>query len=421
MSDLDRTRAARLMTAADLDALVLFQPEAFRYATGLHAGVAAMWRRGGAAAALVPADSRAPMAAIIPDHALHFGAQPALALELVTHPIWIDYVDYTHLSGDPLDGLTAAYRTQGLNVGCFAPRPETFCAETVFGLVRELLQDRGLDGAVIGTDLEFLPAADFARLQALTPGVTWRDGSEVLRRLRCIKNAREIACLRQASEASEAGMVHMASHARPGMTRADLDALWQSGVDAHAAEARLTVTGVRYGIAVGPNLASANPVLNRGDLVKADMGVAIDGYLSDGTRTYCMGPVPDAAARIYAVLTEAFAAGAEALKPGNTMGDVHASVLRTTRRLGLQDYQRGHFGHSIGASCGSEEWPFLSAGNEEVIEPGMVLAFETPFYAHGLGALMIEDQFLITRDGAQSMNTLPRHLVEMAHGSALVA
>ncbi|MCJ9671336.1 aminopeptidase P family N-terminal domain-containing protein, partial [Neorhizobium sp. SHOUNA12B] len=57
MSDIDRRHAERLMARAGLDALVIFQPEAFRYAVGAPAGVATMWGRAGAAIALVPADA----------------------------------------------------------------------------------------------------------------------------------------------------------------------------------------------------------------------------------------------------------------------------------------------------------------------------------------------------------------------------
>ncbi|MXN17884.1 M24 family metallopeptidase [Pseudooceanicola sp. GBMRC 2024] len=419
MSDLDRGRAARLMAARGIDALVLFQPEAFRYATGLDTGAAGMWRRGGASVALVPADTRMPMAAILADHALHFGPQPGHALELMTHPIWIDYVDYTHSGGDVLEGLGSAYRAQGLARPQFPPRPETFDAAAVFGLLHDLLCDRGLGRARIGVDLEFLPAADFALLRRLLPTARWSDGSDVLRRLRAIKTPREIACLRQASEASEAGLAHMAARARPGLTRSALERLWRDGAEAHAARAGQTISGLRAGISVGANLVSSDPVLATGDLVKADMGVAIGGYLSDGTRTFSLGPAPQAARDLFTVLEESFDAGAALLRPGTPLGEVHAAVLDRARRLGLASYQRGHFGHSVGASCGSEEWPFISAGNPEPIEPGMVLAFETPFYAHGLGALMIEDQFLITREGAEPMNRLPRGLTRLGQDMPL--
>ena len=88
-------------------------------------------------------------------------------------------------------------------------------------------------------------------------------------------------------------------------------------------------------------------------------------------------------------------------------------MLSTMRRHGFSEYYRGHFGHSVGSALGIEEWPFISHANTMVFEPNMVLAVEAPFYANGVGALMIEEQFLITADGAETMNALPRELVSI--------
>jgi len=88
-------------------------------------------------------------------------------------------------------------------------------------------------------------------------------------------------------------------------------------------------------------------------------------------------------------------------------------MLSTMRRHGFSEYYRGHFGHSVGSALGIEEWPFISHGNDMAIEPNMVLAVEAPFYANGLGALMIEEQFLITADGAETMNVLSQELVSI--------
>jgi len=406
MSELDRARAAALMGAAGLDALVLFQPEAFRYATGVDPGVAAMWRRAGGAVAVVPSDPAQPVIALLSDHAARFGPAPGPGVEVLTHRIWIDFVDWRPGANDPMAGLTAAYRTQGLG----GARPESFDAAKVFGLLGEALASGGLGRAAVGADFEFLPAADLALLQKTLPAVAWQDGSEVLRRLRCIKSPLEIEHLIDASNLSEAGLHHMAERLRPGLKRSELDALWREGVAAAAAKAGIHVSGDRAGISVGPDLVAPDPTTRPGDLVKADMGVAVAGYLSDGTRTYALGAPPEAALQVFAVLEEAFQAGLEQIGPGRPLGGVHAAVLATTRRLGLEDYYRGHFGHSIGASCGSEEWPFISDGNAEPMQAGMMLAFETPAYIHGLGAMMIEDQVLVTETGAQAINRLPRGL-----------
>lgn len=67
MAHLDRARAARMMRTAGLDALLLLSPESFTYATGAPAGVATMWRRAGAVAAVVPADPALETSAVVTD------------------------------------------------------------------------------------------------------------------------------------------------------------------------------------------------------------------------------------------------------------------------------------------------------------------------------------------------------------------
>ena len=81
---------------------------------------------------------------------------------------------------------------------------------------------------------------------------------------------------------------------------------------------------------------------------------------------------------------------------------------------GFETYGRGHFGHGVGASIWSEEWPFISAESAAVLEPNMVLAFETPWYIDGLGGFIIEDQVLITDTGCDVMAPLPRDLLRIS-------
>ena len=80
---------------------------------------------------------------------------------------------------------------------------------------------------------------------------------------------------------------------------------------------------------------------------------------------------------------------------------------------GFSTYGRGHFGHGVGASIWSEEWPFISADATAVAEPGMVLAFETPYYIKGLGGFIIEDQILITESSTEVMAASSCDLIEV--------
>lgn len=413
MRGLDRERARSLMARAGIDALVLFQPENFRYATGQPGGVATMWRRAGGAVAVVPFEPSDTIVAIVPDLFASDIRRRAPDIDVREHPIWVDCVDLSSLtSGLPTAGqITTAYREQGL----VHPRPETFEIKRVLDLLRVALSEKGLGSAKIGTDFAFLPVADFELIKAELPHVAWVDGSDVIRRLRAIKSASEIACLRRASVLAEAGLQDLMTRVQEGASVRVLSDAWRSGVGrAVEATGAGDFTGSWDFIAIGMDPWSSSGIVEKGAVIKADVGCLIDGYSSDGARTFSYGTPSSVARDIFSALSAAFERGLEAIRPGATFGEVHSATLGEMRAAGYAEYHRGHFGHGLGASVGSEEWPFISAGNEEVIRPGMVLALETPFYARGVGALMIEDQLLVTQEGVEVMNTLPRGMIDLA-------
>lgn len=414
MSDIDRRYAQELMVDARLDGLALFQPEAFRYAIGADAGVAAMWRRAGAAIALVPADANARLSAVISDHASAQARRAAPDVILKTHGLWIDSVDLSGLSCNAPDVSEAAMRVSGAYNAQGLVRPETFDAAQAFALLGELLGENGMRRGRIGIDLEFIPAADFALLQRVLPDVTFVDGSLVLRRLRAVKSVREIERLRRASTAAEAGLMAMAKAVFPGASVGDLSAAWKAGAQAAAKAGGFSLSGHWDYISIGGELSDIDAVVTPGAPIKADVGTLVDHYSSDGARTFSFGKVSPLAQEIFKALENAFASGLDRLVPGNRFSAVHEAMLASMRRDGYEAYYRGHFGHSVGGGVGIEEWPFFSADSTEILLPGMVVAMEAPFYGHGLGALMIEDQFLITQNGVECFNRLPRGLVDLS-------
>lgn len=408
MSDIDRVYAESLMRDAGLDALVLFQPEAFRYAIGAPAGVAAMWGRAGAAIAVVPADPKSHLAAIASDHAASAILKAMPGIDLRTHRIWIDSVDIT--GAQTVSEINDAYVRSGMT----GARPETFDRSTAFHLLADLLEERGLSTASVGADLEFVPVADFEALKRILPDVTFVDGSQVLRRMRAVKSIREIERLRNASNAAEAGLLRMMTVVKPDAPVSELSSAWKAGAQEGAEAGGFSLSGHWDYISVGPNLSDTTATVTPGALIKADVGTLVDGYSSDGARTFTYGPASELASNIYKALENAFAAGLEKLKPGNAFAAVQATMLQSMRKDGFTEYYRGHFGHSVGGGVGIEDWPFFSSSNTEIILPNMVVALEAPFYGQGLGALMIEDQFLITDTAAECMNTLPRSLRDLS-------
>jgi Xaa-Pro aminopeptidase len=416
MADLDRIRAARLLSERGIDALVLTQPENFTYATGLQPGVAAMWRRAGGAIALVPSDLGARIGAVVGDLNADALAARVPDLDITSHPLWIDQVDIVGLDASGLDAaalVTAGYR-RAEGSDAFPPRPTTYRPELAFAALGDLLAERGLSHARIGVDLEFLPAADFAMLRAALPDIDWVNGSEVVRRLRMVKSPREIDCIRRACLLADAGFVALAAGIRTGQGTADMTRLWRDGVAAEAARTgEKGLTGVWDYMSAGPDPWAGGGEVVPGAILKADVGCIVEGYTSDTARSYAFGEAAPLARDIHAALADAFEAGLATIRPGALFSDVFASTIGSMRAAGYPGYRRGHYGHSIGASVGSEEWPFFAADSDVVIEPGMVLAFETPFYGKGIGALTIEDSLVVTETGVEVLNHLPRELVRL--------
>jgi Xaa-Pro aminopeptidase len=416
MRYLDRARAGRLMAEVNLDALVLLTPEGFAYATGVPGGPAFMWRRAGAAAALVPADPALAVGAVVYDLlAPRFRAASDIA-DVRSHPIWVETDDLTGVdpgANDPAAALAERHRRAGRAPGF--RRPTTFDAGACFAHLRDQLAERGLLRGRIGLEFNHLSVADHAALAAAIPEAQWVDAARTLALIRMVKTPPEIAHLRSAVELSEAGTAALVRKIAPGVTRSALAAAWRAGVDAEAAARGVAnLTGVWEYVSVGPDPWGGDATARRGDLVKVDVGCVVAGYSSDAGRTYAVGGANPLQRRLFAALAEAFAAGSAEIRPGRRLSDVFHAARRGLVRAGFPEFTRGHFGHGLGANVGSEEWPFIAADSPIPIEPGMVLAFETPWYVDGVGGMIIEDQMLVTESGHEAMSRLPRDLREIA-------
>ncbi|WEZ81981.1 Xaa-Pro peptidase family protein [Rhizobium sp. 32-5/1] len=413
MAHLDRQRAMRLMQAARLDALLLLTPESFAYATGAPAGVATMWRRAGAVAAIVPADPTIDCAAVVTDLFEADFRASSMIHDIRVHPIWVETGDIRGLDGTVATDealIRQAWEKQGRAPG-FA-RPETFDPTTGFRLVAELLAARGLAKARIGVEFDSLSVTDFHLLSATLPDAELVDASNLVQRLKMIKSPQEIGFLRTAVELAEAGIETLRDAIAIGASRDGLAAAWKAGVDAEVTRRGVhNLTGSWEYVSVGENPWTKGGEVAPGALIKVDVGCLVAGYTSDTGRTFVVGEPSRMQAALFDALRQGFEVGLALLKPGNLLKDVHQATSQAIGRAGFPGYTRGHFGHGLGASLGSEEWPFISRDADIAIEPGMVLAFETPWYVDGVGGMIIENQYLITETGYEAMNRLPTGLV----------
>jgi Xaa-Pro aminopeptidase len=413
MSDVNRARAQRLMQQAGLHAIVLSKPESYAWATGAPAGVASLFRRAGAALALLPAPASEPIAAVSTELFATHAVRALGAAQVRTHSDWVETADIRPWIADgdasAAQLLQKAWRDRPTG---FA-RPAAFDARSSFEQLGALLRQRGLQGARIGLDLDFWPVSDFALLKQVLPGIDWVDASAVIAAIKAVKSPREITRLKQAAALAEAGMHQALASVRAGVHRDAIAQAWKQGVADEVERTGTKLTGQWEYTTVGPLPWQGGGAIGVGDVLKFDVGCLVEGYSSDSGRTYVLGRARPRTRQIMQALQDAFAAGLEVLRPGHLLSEVHARATRAIARAGFTGFSRGHFGHSLGHDTFCEVPPFIAAQAHEPIEPGMVLAFETPIYVDGEGGFIIEDQFLITAEGAQAAWSLPRELLEL--------
>jgi Xaa-Pro dipeptidase len=142
-------------------------------------------------------------------------------------------------------------------------------------------------------------------------------------------------------------------------------------------------------------------------MVFVDLGARFNGYWSDVTRTYVVGPADERQLKLYSAINEAIEAAEDAVRPGASARDVDASARRVIRRRGYGKYFVHAVGHGIGISPG---YPVIGPSSHDVLEEGQTITIEPGIYIQNYGGIRIEEDVLVTRDGAHQLTTFPRSL-----------
>ncbi len=247
------------------------------------------------------------------------------------------------------------------------------------------------------------------RFRDTLPGTQLELASGALRPLRMRKTAAEVAALREAGEAIDRVHARVPGWLRAGRTEREVGA---QITEAILAEGHSSVDFVIVGS--GPNAASphhevSDRVIQAGDAVVVDIGGTMPtGYCSDCTRTFAVGEPPAEFTAYYKVLHYAQEASCAAVRPGVTAESVDAAAREPINAAGYGEAFFHRTGHGIGLE--GHEDPYIVAGNEEVLAPGMTFSVEPGIYPGPHGA-RIEDIVVCTADGYERLNQAPRDLI----------
>jgi Xaa-Pro aminopeptidase len=248
------------------------------------------------------------------------------------------------------------------------------------------------------------------RLQAAMPGCVQHLAGDVLRELRMRKSPEELQALREAAAAIDRVHARVPAWLRAGRTEREVGA---DIAEAIRAEGHARVDFVI--VASGPNGASphhevSDRVIERGDPVVVDIGgTTAAGYCSDCTRMYAVGEPPADFLAYYAVLERAQAAAVAHVRPGVSCASVDATARTIIDAGGYGEMFVHRTGHGIGLE--THEDPYIVAGNELTLEPGMVFSVEPGIYLAGRHGARIEDIVACTETGVEPLNRTSHELV----------
>jgi Xaa-Pro aminopeptidase len=244
--------------------------------------------------------------------------------------------------------------------------------------------------AAVGEDVDLVPAGD------------------LVEQLRAVKESGEVELIAAAAELNDRVYRWALERGLVGRTERDV---------ARACEARIRELGAEPSfppiVAASENGAiphadAGDREIGSGELVVFDMGANLDGYYSDGTRTFATGEPGEEAREVYDLVLTAQLAALAAIRAGATGKEIDAVAREIIAEAGHGD----HFGHGLGHGVGLDlhEGPRLATTSEEELREGNVVTVEPGIYLPGRFGVRIEDLVVLTADGHRNLSGFPKEL-----------
>jgi Xaa-Pro aminopeptidase len=240
----------------------------------------------------------------------------------------------------------------------------------------------------------------------------WRPVVGWVERFRRVKDAGEIARMRDAARLACQIFENVLPYVRPGVRECDLAAeielrMRREGPSLPAFET-IVASGPRAAL---PHARATTKLLQAQELVVIDMGAILRHYCSDLSRTVFLGRAPARVRRWYRAVVEAQAAAIEALRPGAAAGEADAAARRVLRGYRLERA----FVHSTGHGLGLEvhEDPRLGRGQKQPLDASSVVTIEPGVYMEGVGGIRVEDDVLVLPGGPECLTDAPRDFLEL--------
>ncbi|MET1247356.1 Xaa-Pro peptidase family protein [Sporolactobacillus sp. STCC-11] len=276
--------------------------------------------------------------------------------------------------------------------------------------VKKALAARRTDFTTAFIEPSTLPYNKALALKQIDEHLSFQSIEDYLADMRNIKDEHELAAMKKAGEVADYAIKLGIDAIKKGRTETAIIA----EIEHELAKQGYTQMAFDTMVLAGENTAKPHGYpgtrqIREGDFVLFDLGVVIDGYCSDISRTVCYKHASDEQHKIYETTLQANLAAIKAVRKGLRIGDLDGVARKVIADAGYGDYFTHRLGHGLG--LGEHEQPSMSSANDKTLTTGMVFTVEPGIYVPEIGGVRIEDDVYLSENGPETLTHYPKDLL----------
>ena len=292
-------------------------------------------------------------------------------------------------------------------------------------------------------EADSLPYSDCMRIMSSLDVSEMVNASVILRKIRSVKTDFEVLQLRKCAKIHEDVYKQIPLLFKRGMTDTELQIEIERVMRQHGSIGRFHAYGANMDIHMGSLLVGENaevptpfdfalggkgfdltmPIgscglkIEEGNSIMVDMAGNFGSWMTDMTRVFSLGKLSELAYKAHQVSIDICNEATKVAKPGYACADLYNMSLDIVKRNKLEEYfmgtrQQAKFvGHGVGLEI--NEPPVLTPRSKEVLEQNIVFALEPKFVIPNVGAVGIENTYLVTTNGIEKLTTLDENIIEL--------
>lgn len=295
----------------------------------------------------------------------------------------------------------------------------------------------------VGLEMDALPYSTITRLQAVFPGAESYTASPIVAAARSVKTPLEISMMERS------GVIHTAVYHKipslfsPGMTDFELDVAIEHLSRLEGCLGQFRIAGKSMEFFMGNVLTGENadapspydfalggkgmdpslPVGASGEEIKPGTTVSVDvngdytGYMTDMTRVFSYGDIPSEAKAAHECSLAIHREFRRMAVPGTKASDIYEMAARLAREAGFERYFMGHrqkagfCGHGVGIEI--NETPVIAPRSRDILQAGNAIAMEPKFVIPHVGAVGIENTYIVSPEGARCITNAPEEIIPL--------